>query len=489
MLDARERELSWLIKRQINMAAVQALWTLSPAMVTVLSFACYVLVEKKDLTISVAFTAIALFTMLRGPLNVIPMMINELLSAYVSVQRIEKYLEEDEVPEWVSTLKTGTLNPSELFDERLGCEDATFHWHSAPTSAGPSEPKKPSLFRRIVDKVKGRKTNDQQSLPRTHVTPAPARGLDATHDESGDEDDEEGDERTPFEMRNLNVVMPKGKITLVCGPTGSGKSSFLSALLGEMGCVSGRVYLPKAPARVDSETGLTYGVSYCAQQPWLEHQTIRENILFGNAYEPTRYEQVLSCCALKPDLAILEGGDLTEIGERGVSLSGGQKARVALARAVYNRSATVLLDDVLAAVDSHTAQTLVKKCLNGPLMKGRTVVLVTHHVDLVLPSTSWVVKLVSGEVAAQGTPSELRASEDLADIIQEENVEAKKEEEEQEVEQAVEGETQPGAAGDDKPALRLVEQESKASGSVKWEIYHMVSAHVLPICRRTCLAN
>jgi ABC-type multidrug transport system fused ATPase/permease subunit len=122
------------------------------------------------------------------------------------------------------------------------------------------------------------------------------------------------------------------------------------AILGEMTMLpgDGKLLLPKYPKRVD-EYGLG-GVSYTAQAPFLQHQSIRDNILFGTPYDEQRYEAVLESCALNPDLAIFEERDLTEVGSRGISLSGGQKARVALARAVYARSRCVLLDDPLSAV-------------------------------------------------------------------------------------------------------------------------------------------
>ncbi|KAG8712847.1 hypothetical protein FRC08_014013 [Ceratobasidium sp. 394] len=132
--------------------------------------------------------------------------------------------------------------------------------------------------------------------------------------------------------------------------------------------------------------------------------------IFGLPFGEDRYNLTLSCCALLPDLAIFEDGDEMEIGEKGISLSGGQKARVAPARAVYARTQVVILDDILSAVDAPTAEHLVQRCLLGPLMENRTVVLVTHHIDLVLPSVSWVVKLYEGQIEAQGTVAELRES-------------------------------------------------------------------------------
>ena len=130
------------------------------------------------------------------------------------------------------------------------------------------------------------------------------------------------------------------------------------------------------------ESGLPTTVSYAAQTPWLEHLPIHENILFGSPFEEERYGEVIECYALAPDLAMLEDGDATEIGERGNNLSGGQKSRVALSRAVYARSRCVLLDDPLSAVDSHTARFLFERLFQGELLKHRTVVRSLIHLVL-----------------------------------------------------------------------------------------------------------
>jgi ABC-type multidrug transport system fused ATPase/permease subunit len=149
-----------------------------------------------------------------------------------------------------------------------------------------------------------------------------------------------------FKLKDINVYFPPGQLSVVTGPTASGKTALLRALLGEMytippptissagGATSTsdsasitRIHLPKHPWVVDSSTGLRDYISYAAQTPWLEHLSIKDNILFGSVYDEERYQAVLECCALKPDLDTFEDGDRTEIGERGVSLSGGQKAR------------------------------------------------------------------------------------------------------------------------------------------------------------------
>jgi ABC-type phosphate transport system ATPase subunit len=180
-----------------------------------------------------------------------------------------------------------------------------------------------------------------------------------------------------FELKDINIVFPHGQLTLVTGPTASGKTALLLAQLGEMtmvppsqsgsqnlfstvsntsngtGTRASRILLPKHPRGPLNQFGLRSSISYAAQSPWLEHLSIRDNILFGEPFESERYWDVIESCALRTDLELLEDGDWTEIGERGISLSGGQKARVALARAVYARSQVVLLDDPLSAVVSH----------------------------------------------------------------------------------------------------------------------------------------
>ncbi|KAJ2402173.1 hypothetical protein GGI23_000899 [Coemansia sp. RSA 2559] len=162
-------------------------------------------------------------------------------------------------------------------------------------------------------------------------------------------------------------------------------------------------------------------IAYVAQESWLRNATIRENILFGEAYNRERYEEVLRVCALKPDLRILIAGDMTEIGERGVTLSGGQKQRVALARAVYSSRRILLIDDCLSAVDAHTAKHILMECLLSKtrLMQGRTRVLVTHHVEMCLPYAQYMVMIQGGRITLKGTPGELKNKSDLSLALQE----------------------------------------------------------------------
>ena len=165
-------------------------------------------------------------------------------------------------------------------------------------------------------------------------------------------------------LHDLCCQFPVGKISIVVGPVGSGKSSILLAMLGEMQRIRGKTIMPCPIARSlvepDPISKLTESTAYCSQSALLLGTTIRQNILFGTAYDEDRYHEVLRACALEADLDILEHHDETEVGEKGTSLSGGQKARIALARAFYSYAKHILIDDALSAVDAHTAKHLCK---------------------------------------------------------------------------------------------------------------------------------
>lgn len=195
-------------------------------------------------------------------------------------------------------------------------------------------------------------------------------------------------------LEDLTFDFPVG-LTVVRGHVGAGKSSLLLAALNEMQMHGGRLIRPDEP------------VGYAQQLPWLQNRTIRENIVFHQHLDPARYRQVLHACALAPDLASFQDGDQTKLEEGGVGLSGGQKARVALARAMYSPCRILLLDDPLAALDHDTASTIVQRFLGGPLAKDRTIVMVTHRDDLVLRIADQVIDVVDGK-AHVVSPEQIR---------------------------------------------------------------------------------
>ncbi|KAJ7468712.1 hypothetical protein FB451DRAFT_1560403 [Mycena latifolia] len=440
---AREEELKWMVKIRLNTVMFHGLWSFAPISLSLISFFTYVWLGN-ELTVGKAFTAIALFNMIRSPLNTVPTYIIYVIQARVALNRIAVFLAEDEVTDQVSSLKQDLSEPAlaTANDEGLGLETASFQWNKVIEETAKTESPK---------------------VPQSSTPSASSSLVDV---ETIRDSEETQDHR--FELKDISVRFPEGQLSVITGPTASGKTALLMALMGEMTLLpGGRIIMSKNPT-VD-EHGNMHGIAYAAQSPWLRHASIRDNILFGSPMDEARYDAVIECCALKPDLEMLEDGDATEIGVKGVSLSGGQKARVALARAVYARKKYVLLDDPLSAVDSHTSRLLYDKCLRGPLLANRTVILVTHHVELVLPGAHYVVRMLDGRIDTQGTVKELRAQGVLEEITHEAAVEVKKEELALPVDVADPDTT--GAQVEAKKPRKLVEDEHREIGAVKWGVY------------------
>lgn len=190
-----------------------------------------------------------------------------------------------------------------------------------------------------------------------------------------------------FRLSKLNLKFVPG-LNIIVGPTACGKTSVIMALLGEMTILSGSVDLNR-----------TDGVAYVAQSAWLQADTIRNNVLFGCPFIAERYQKVIRACALLEDFKLLERGDETEIGENGATLSGGQKQRIALARALYSDAKTLLLDDVLSALDGLTGVKVFEHGIIGSLTRGRTVILVTHAVGLCSPHAAQIITMKDGTAA------------------------------------------------------------------------------------------
>lgn len=333
--EKRELELKYAIRSRIWSLFFNCITALLPVMNMLVTFAIYTHIMKKPLSASLTFTAISLFGILRGQFSWLAFVMKALVNAGVSFDRIDKFIHEEEELETIQSPQNYSEGSPITASGVLGYKNATLSW---------SKP--------------------------------------------GSEDDNH------FRLSAMSIECTPGTLTVVSGPVGSGKTSFLLGLLGEMRLLGGQICLPR-----------DQGVAYVSQTPWLQNATIKDNILFGSEYDEKRYKAVLEACALATDIEMFAIGDLTEVGERGVTLSGGQKARLALARAVYSPAKIVLLDDVLSALDVGTMKTVVQKCIRGEVLRDRTVVLVTHHVSLVAAAAHQIVALNDGSLVSAGPPA------------------------------------------------------------------------------------
>ncbi|KDN52874.1 hypothetical protein K437DRAFT_292771 [Tilletiaria anomala UBC 951] len=437
----RDNEL-WVLQKRFVATVLQIFCFRGlPVAIIVLTFSVHTAVFHRPLPAEVAFSSLAFFTALRSSIDTLPSMMANIFGSLVSLRRIDTFLREEETAKY----------------EQLLCYDA-------PNGDGEDDSFGAS----------------RHAHGRTYV--GFSDGASFTYVE----DDDKIADGSAFVLRGLDIVFPPGQLSIIAGAVGSGKSTLLLSLLGETRRLNGRTYLPCPIARAlvpIDEDGLSDTVAYCSQTPWLLGTSIKENILFGSPYDPKRYHAVIKACALEPDLNILEYNDETEVGEKGTSLSGGQKARVSLARALYSSARVLLIDDALSALDATTSEFIYRNYLKGPLVKDRTVIMVTHAVSLCMSGAAFVVALHEGNVAAQGTPAEVSA----AGIFDGEgplHLELEHEKEAEQVEQTIEvldeGQLEAEAAvlkkKMDKKAAHA-EEETYAKGAVSFNTYLLYFAN------------
>ncbi|KAJ3519232.1 hypothetical protein NMY22_g13302 [Coprinellus aureogranulatus] len=337
--ERREEELKWLWKARIVNLLMTLVNQVIPSMTMLVTYGTAALVAKIELTSAKVFSSMLLFNNIRMIMMNVNFDLQYFIRGRTSINRLNDFFKQTELLDVYDEDSQATHPASALADEGvIGFRNATFTWDGEPSNSGTETP---SRFRLVI----------------------------------------------PGEIQ-----FAKGKINLIVGPTGSGKTSLLMALLGEMHF---------SPTHPDSAYNLPRdgGIAFAVQESWVLNQTIRENVLFNSPYDEERYKKVLHQCALEQDLKLFEAGDQTEVGERGLTLSGGQKARLTLARAIYSKAEIVLLDDVLAALDVHTAKWIVNKCFKGDLVQGRTILLVTHNIALTRSLADLIVSVSADNVA------------------------------------------------------------------------------------------
>lgn len=315
----RSEEVGYLSRRKYLDALCVYFWATTPVLMCLLTFGISVLLGS-TLTAATTYTSVALLNMLIGPLNAFPWVLNGLMEAWVSLKRVQELID---LP---------NINLGEYYKPLKETETAF---------SGSSR-------RPVVIAIKD--GHFEFEIQRSR------KELNLVQEDIVD-----------FRFVNLNLQIRQGELICLEGPVGGGKTSLLEVMLANFKCTQGVVAI----------SNVAEGFGYVSQDAWLQRGTIRENILWGEIYDDTRYHAVIHACALNYDLHILKG-DGTGVGEQGRTLSGGQRARIALARAIYQNKQIYLLDDVLSALDAHVASHIVRHCIFGWL-RQKTRIIVTQH--------------------------------------------------------------------------------------------------------------
>jgi len=325
VLDIRAKEIVVLKKTGYLGALINFVWISIPFIVTLACFATYIFMDGGNiLTPDKAFVTLSYLNIMRMPMSILPFLVIGLVQVGVSLDRINKFLNNEE-------LQDDAVEHKDNADFPITIENGNFRWEK----------------------------NEKAVLS------------------------------------DIDFRVKRGSLTAVVGSVGAGKSSLISALLGEMENESG------------SRVNVDGSVAYVPQQAWMQNATLKNNVLFSKEADDDKYDRIIDACALRSDIAILPGGDRTEIGEKGINLSGGQKQRVSLARAVYAEADLYLLDDPLSAVDSHVGKHIFDEVISKDgLLREKTRVLVTHGITY-LPKTDFIVVIKNGRISEQGTYQQL----------------------------------------------------------------------------------
>mmetsp|Transcript_36598 Transcript_36598/g.88345 ORF Transcript_36598/g.88345 Transcript_36598/m.88345 type:complete len:878 (-) Transcript_36598:1871-4504(-) len=420
-----------------------------PGIVAVVSFIVYaVAYPGATITASTLFAALVAFDQLRFPLLFYPMALAQLVQAQVSASRLEVFLNLSEIG-GSGSLGAGTYKrEQDSEDGSISVRKATVYW---------SDPNRISIDSTIESRVDDASSATSLSLK------------DKSESDISDVESALGDSSNPPRirpvLRDINMDVSPGELTAIVGRVGSGKSTLISTFLGETFIDEGDVVLKGK-------------VAYAAQTPWILNATLRDNICFGLPFDESKYRRVIKACQLEHDLSVLTDGDQTEIGEKGINLSGGQKARVAVARSAYSAlcgSNLVILDDPLSALDPEVAKKLFLECIVD-LMADKTVLLVTNQINF-LQHVDRVVALRKGSIIEQGSYRDLIANEKseinrLLKASSTRSSSSKKtkrtenENENKTSDQQVQGNTMP-----EKQTKTLVTKEERNTGAVSLNVY------------------
>ncbi|KIW17671.1 hypothetical protein PV08_04866 [Exophiala spinifera] len=424
--------------------AINAVSMSMPVFASMLAFITYSLSDH-GLAPARVFSSLALFNSLRMPLNLLPLVLGQVTDAQNSLQRIQEFLLSEEQKDQITW--------DEDLEHAVEVEHASFTWERTASQ----DDEKPGTFQ-TRGQLMATKMAEKKKKKADKKAAKAAKKSKTSPLVSKEDIASETTEVEPFKLHDMSFTVGRNELLAVIGTVGSGKTSLLAALAGDMRKTGGKVRMASTRA-------------FCPQYAWIQNATLKDNILFGKPYKSKWYRDVIDACALRPDLEILPAGDQTEIGERGITLSGGQKQRLNIARAIYFDADIVLMDDPLSAVDAHVGRHIMDEAICG-LMKNKCRILATHQLH-VLSRCDRIIWMEEGHIQAIDTFDNLMAHsvdfQKLMATTSQEGTKATGPEDEGEDEDEEKGEKKPEKKL--KKGKALMQQEERATSSVTWGVW------------------
>lgn len=432
--EIRMREITTMQKKSCISGLFISSLHLFPKLMSIATFFLYAAFYGTP-SMGVVFATINVFNIMSGPLRTFPWYISALIDAFVSGRRIREFLVTEETPQNYEPKKDNSESENAI--EINGCDFTWSDFKSKGDDKAKENPKEEELTKENVLEPSDLESplleneDTKENTVKTSLLYAETGSRISMVDEDDDrqrlmskvkrsggpefieeEKKDEASEAAMLPLRNISIKVKKGQFVFVIGEIGSGKSSLLQAMIGDLKKRSA------GEAEVEGELGSmrkSGSVAYVEQHPWIQNGTVRDNITFMSEYNEEKYKATLKLCELLDDITVFPAGDMTEIGERGINLSGGQKARVSLARAIYSDRDIYLLDDPLSALDSNVKGKIFNNCIIGKLAK-KTIVLASHCIEF-LEKADRIVVLEKGEIVFDDCYAEFMKNERFVNLV------------------------------------------------------------------------
>ncbi|KAL8773161.1 MAG: hypothetical protein Q9209_001837 [Squamulea sp. 1 TL-2023] len=411
--------------------AINAVSMSLPIFASMLSFITYSL-SQHPLDPAPIFSSLALFNSLRLPLNLLPLVLGQVIDAWASIGRIQEFLLAEEQADdfrWDMEGKNAVV-----------IKNADFTWE------------------RIVTQVPDKKDpqTKKQVKAAKKAEEAEKAAIEAGKSSTDADSASTITQTEPFKLQGMEFTLGRNELVAVIGGVGSGKSSLLAALAGDMRRTNGQIIMGASRA-------------FCPQYAWIQNATVRNNIVFGKEYERKWYDEVVDACALRPDLDMLPHGDMTEIGERGITVSGGQKQRINIARAIYFNSDIILMDDPLSAVDAHVGRHIFDNAICG-LLQNKCRILATHQLH-VLNRCDRIIWMEDGRIETIDTFENLINHNAAFQRMMASTAQEEKQDDETSEDEIEEDKKDAKKRKVSKRGAALMQQEERAVRAVPWSVY------------------